>query len=180
MGLRGTKLFWVCMSRSRFPPHREQQILRPAYPTAWGLKSPQGRRPVLGDPDRRAGSQDDTAVASGRQWMTGRDRMGKPQAMWDRPNIPSRCPFVRCAGSSHNSVILSGARLGPCAVSSRGVNGAKDLLFGERHSTCLEMFSRIPILANVKKSEVPPLEMKGNGIPLVGRRERTTLILKKA
>ena len=36
------------------------------------------------------------------------------------------------------------------------------------------------MLANVKKSEVPPEEMKGSGIPLVGRSERTTLMLKKA
>ena len=34
--------------------------------------------------------------------------------------------------------------------------------------------------ARVKKRLVPPEEMKGSGIPLVGRRERTTLMLKKA
>lgn len=36
------------------------------------------------------------------------------------------------------------------------------------------------MLAKVKKRLVPPLEMKGSGIPLVGRRESTTLMLKKA
>ena len=34
--------------------------------------------------------------------------------------------------------------------------------------------------ASVKKSEVPPEEMKGSGIPLVGSSESTTLMLKKA
>jgi len=38
----------------------------------------------------------------------------------------------------------------------------------------------MPIPLSVKKRLVPPLEMKGSGIPLVGRRERTTLMLKKA
>ncbi len=34
--------------------------------------------------------------------------------------------------------------------------------------------------ARVKKRLVPPEEMKGNGIPLVGSSESTTLMLKKA
>jgi hypothetical protein len=42
------------------------------------------------------------------------------------------------------------------------------------------MLRRIPMLARVKKRLVPPEEMKGNGIPLVGRSERTTEMLKKA
>ncbi len=36
------------------------------------------------------------------------------------------------------------------------------------------------MLANVQNSEVPPEEISGNGIPLVGTSESTTLILKKA
>jgi hypothetical protein len=42
------------------------------------------------------------------------------------------------------------------------------------------MFSRMPMPARVKKRLVPPEEMKGKGIPFVGRSERTTLMLKKA
>ena len=36
------------------------------------------------------------------------------------------------------------------------------------------------MLARVKKSEVPPEEMRGSGMPLVGTRDRTTLMLKNA
>ena len=36
------------------------------------------------------------------------------------------------------------------------------------------------MLASVQKSEVPPEEIKGSGMPLVGTRESTTLMLKKA
>ena len=42
------------------------------------------------------------------------------------------------------------------------------------------MLSKMPIPANLKKRLVPPEEMNGSGIPLVGRSERTTLMLKKA
>ncbi len=52
--------------------------------------------------------------------------------------------------------------------------------YRENQLTFLEMFRRMPIPARVKKRLVPPEEMKGRGIPLVGRRERTTLMLKKA
>ncbi len=47
-------------------------------------------------------------------------------------------------------------------------------------STFLVMLSRMPMLARVQASEVPPEEMSGRGMPLVGSRESTTLMLKKA
>jgi hypothetical protein len=36
------------------------------------------------------------------------------------------------------------------------------------HSTFFEILSRMSIAASVKKSEVPPEEIKGSGVPLVG------------
>jgi hypothetical protein len=42
------------------------------------------------------------------------------------------------------------------------------------------MLRRMPMPERVKKRLVPPEEMKGRGIPLVGSNERTTLMLKKA
>src|ERR1700722_12970930 len=39
------------------------------------------------------------------------------------------------------------------------------------------MLSRTPMLAKVTKSEVPPKEMKGSVMPLVGSRATTTLML---
>src|ERR1017187_4927218 len=42
------------------------------------------------------------------------------------------------------------------------------------------MLRRTPMLAKVQNSEVPPEEIKGKGIPLVGTRESTTRMLKKA
>ena len=42
------------------------------------------------------------------------------------------------------------------------------------------MFNSTPIPARVKKSEVPPKEMNGSVIPLVGTSAMATLMLKKA
>ena len=42
------------------------------------------------------------------------------------------------------------------------------------------MFSSTPIEVRVTKSEVPPEEISGNGIPLVGTSDSTTLMLKNA
>jgi len=47
-------------------------------------------------------------------------------------------------------------------------------------SAFLVMLSRMPMLASVQKMDVPPKEMSGRGIPLVGTSESTTLMLKKA
>jgi hypothetical protein len=47
-------------------------------------------------------------------------------------------------------------------------------------STFLEIFSNIPIPASVKNKLVPPEEINGSEIPLVGSCEGTTLMLKKA
>jgi hypothetical protein len=38
----------------------------------------------------------------------------------------------------------------------------------------------MPMLASVQKSEVPPEEISGSGMPLVGTSDSTTLMLKKA
>ena len=48
------------------------------------------------------------------------------------------------------------------------------------HSACREMFSKIPTLASVQNSDVPPCEIIGRGMPLLGTSESTTLMLKKA
>ena len=42
------------------------------------------------------------------------------------------------------------------------------------------MLSRTPMVQRVMKIEVPPEEINGSGMPLVGTRLRTTLMLKKA
>jgi len=42
------------------------------------------------------------------------------------------------------------------------------------------MFNKIPILASVTNTDVPPEEISGSGIPFVGSSESTTLILKNA
>jgi hypothetical protein len=42
------------------------------------------------------------------------------------------------------------------------------------------MLRRTPMQARVTKSEVPPKEMKGSVMPLVGSRATTTLMLKNA
>src|ERR1700679_151397 len=42
------------------------------------------------------------------------------------------------------------------------------------------IFSSTPMLASVIKSEVPPEEINGSGIPFVGSSASTTLILKNA
>ncbi len=72
-------------------PRREKQILRPAFPivccrTQRGPKSPQRRRPVLGDPDGRAGFQDDTASGNGAMRTRG---------AWLRGAMPSPIDGVR-------------------------------------------------------------------------------------
>jgi hypothetical protein len=52
---------WGTLVRAdRSEVEKQQQILRPAYPTAWG--------------PRRASSQDDTVVGDGAKWTTGRLR----------------------------------------------------------------------------------------------------------
>src|SRR5580658_5604610 len=48
------------------------------------------------------------------------------------------------------------------------------------HSALRLMLSRMPMLARVQKSEVPPEEMSGRGMPLAGTSDSTTLMLKKA
>ena len=42
------------------------------------------------------------------------------------------------------------------------------------------MFNNTPILASVTNTLVPPDEINGSGIPLVGTNANTTLILKNA
>ena len=42
------------------------------------------------------------------------------------------------------------------------------------------MLSRMPMLASVQNSDVPPCEISGSGMPLLGTSDSTTLMLKKA
>jgi len=58
--------------------------------------------------------------------------------------------------------------------------GYKPQLAPQRQSTFFEILRRMPMLARVKNRLVPPEEMNGSGMPLVGSSERTTLMLKKA
>ena len=48
------------------------------------------------------------------------------------------------------------------------------------HSAFRVMFSRMPMLASVTNTEVPPDDISGSGIHLVGTSDNTTLMLKKA
>src|SRR5580700_1011867 len=48
------------------------------------------------------------------------------------------------------------------------------------HSTCFVIFSKTPTQASVTKSDDPPYDTSGNGIPLVGIIPSTTLMLMNA
>ncbi len=59
----------------RLKPTEKSRSFAPLTPIALcairAPRSPQGRRPILGDPDRPAGSQDDTAMGDGEKRTTG-------------------------------------------------------------------------------------------------------------
>src|SRR5262249_33853354 len=46
--------------------------------------------------------------------------------------------------------------------------------------TCCDTFNRIPMPTRLISSDEPPALTNGNGMPLVGSRPRTTLMLKNA
>ena len=66
------------------------------------------------------------------------------------------------------------------AAATPGNQNSQTSIGHARQSISRVMFKRTPILSSVKNSDVPPSEMKGSVIPLVGTSARTTLMLKNA
>jgi hypothetical protein len=51
---------------------------------------------------------------------------------------------------------------------------------GNPYSVCWLTFNNTPTLASITNKLDPPYEIKGSGMPLVGSKASTTLMLKKA